>query len=556
MIGASNQEIEALPQMEGPEDDEPGQCRPWIRYRTELRHRVTGELVHRSDSDEPQQRELESQDEHPIFELITRYETGGSKLEQAREELQEPSAGQILDSAPSYSLRIYSPAILNALRSVVQYYPSQDLTGSTIEVKWPYAILVHHYDELKEFKENCGAKYPDELCAREKDASTHIVHLLNFLDDNIMERVWAEAERLKEGFHTFENLWIMFKPGSTVVFRNLHSEWKAMVVICQRKTAAGEGDVESIFEDYNSIVPSETNELTRHMYLLCPCELPAFVFKWRVWQQLHVKNFFAPEFQQEMIDDLVMDQTRIKMLKALAKSYIRVNKRGNSIEHEPWAADFVKGKGNGLIFLLHGKPGVGKTVTAVEANLTRSFKLAKSWGAVLLIDEADVFMERRGAADLERNSLVAGFLRALEFYDGILFLTTNRDAFISRIHVQLFYPDFTDDERQQVWMTFMQKLTKDRGKFMRISMDAKDYIRGNEVRSVKWNGREIRNAFQTAVSLAEYEDERDEEGKILLTDEHLRSVVELSRDFKEYLSKLHKGDEEKRALRRYERLDT
>lgn len=42
-------------------------------------------------------------------------------------------------------------------------------------------------------------------------------------------------------------------------------------------------------------------------------------------------------------------------------------------------------------------------------------------------------------------------------------------------------------------MTFMQKLTKDRGKFMRISMDAKDYIRGNEVRSVKWNGREIRN---------------------------------------------------------------
>lgn len=77
-----------------------------------------------------------------------------------------------------------------------------------------------------------------------------------------------------------------------------------------------------------------------------------------------MKNFFEPRFQNEMIDDLVMDQTRIKMLKALAKSYIRVNKRGNPIENQPWAADFVKGKGNGLIFLLHGKPGVGKTVTA------------------------------------------------------------------------------------------------------------------------------------------------------------------------------------------------
>lgn len=79
---------------------------------------------------------------------------------------------------------------------------------------------------------------------------------------------------------------------------------------------------------------------------------------------LHVKNFSTPEFQNDMIEDLVMDQARVKMLKALAKSYIRVNKRGNPIEHEPWAADFVKGKGNGLIFLLHGKPGVGKTVTA------------------------------------------------------------------------------------------------------------------------------------------------------------------------------------------------
>lgn len=63
-------------------------------------------------------------------------------------------------------------------------------------------------------------------------------------------------------------------------------------------------------------------------------------------------------------------------------------------------------------------------------------------------------------------------------------------------------------------------------------------------------------AFQTAVSLAEYEDDRDEEGKIMLTDEHLRAVVELSKDFKDYLKNLHKADEDKRALRRYERLDT
>lgn len=51
---------------------------------------------------------------------------------------------------------------------------------------------------------------------------------------------------------------------------------------------------------------------------------------------------------------------------------------------------------------------IGTNSAKVEMNLTKNFKIARSWGAVLLIDEADVFMERRGSADLERNSLVAG----------------------------------------------------------------------------------------------------------------------------------------------------
>ena len=65
-----------------------------------------------------------------------------------------------------------------------------------------------------------------------------------------------------------------------------------------------------------------------------------------------------------MIDNLVMDETRVRTLKALAKSFARVNKDEKPIDREFWAADFVKGKGNGLVFLLHGRPGVGKTCTA------------------------------------------------------------------------------------------------------------------------------------------------------------------------------------------------
>ncbi|KAG8170055.1 hypothetical protein KVR01_000800 [Diaporthe batatas] len=177
-------------------------------------------------------------------------------------------------------------------------------------------------------------------------------------------------------------------------------------------------------------------------------------------------------------------------------------------------------------------------------------------------------MERRSVADLTRNSLasqqlvnlVSGFLRALEFYDGILFLTTNRvgmfdDAFISRVHVQLYYPDFTDEERQRIWKTFIDKLAREKGSYIRLNIDAKEYIRGAEMKSLKWNGREIRNAFQTAVSLAEFDAEKDEDGRIQVTDEHLRAVVELSKDFKDYLGELHQGDEGKRARSKFERLD-
>jgi len=55
------------------------------------------------------------------------------------------------------------------------------------------------------------------------------------------------------------------------------------------------------------------------------------------------------------------------------------------------------------------------------------------------------------------------------------------------------------------------------------------------------------------VALVEYEATKDSEGKIVLTDKHLKAVVEMSRDFKNYIDNVHLGDEDKRAERRRER---
>ena len=86
----------------------------------------------------------------------------------------------------------------------------------------------------------------------------------------------------------------------------------------------------------------------------------------------------------------------------------------------------------------------------------------------------------------------------MEYCQSILFLTTNRvgsfdDAFVSRIHVSLYYPDFSEEDRRKVWKVFFEKLRRDRGDIMRVPIETKDYTNGQEVKSLKWNGREIRN---------------------------------------------------------------
>lgn len=95
--------------------------------------------------------------------------------------------------------------------------------------------------------------------------------------------------------------------------------------------------------------------------------------------------------------------------------------------------DLVQGKGKGLVMLLHGAPGVGKTATAeavameyqkplfvvtcgalglvpdeIERSLTKIFRLAHLWDCVLLLDEADVFLTQRTVHDMTRNAMVSG----------------------------------------------------------------------------------------------------------------------------------------------------
>ena len=128
------------------------------------------------------------------------------------------------------------------------------------------------------------------------------------------------------------------------------------------------------------------------------------------------------------------------------------------------------------------------------------FGYAKEWGAILLLDEADCFLSKRTTDDMERNAFVTIFLRLLEYYQGILFLTTNRieefdPAFQSRIHLGVEYTELDATRRACVWKNLLSRIRTCE------KWDDQSYERLG--RNIAVNGREIKNLIRTTLAITQ-----------------------------------------------------
>jgi hypothetical protein len=152
----------------------------------------------------------------PVFDVVQTI-----KARKGNKKNIDDDPSSLVGFASSWSLKIYSVPILNALRSLVRYYPSQSLIGNTVVINQPYAILCHHYDELSQFRRQCLSRHPQEVCDRERNAPTHIKLLLEWLDANVMPDIRAEMDRNQRGAHTWAWSWLRLRPGNTIITRTL-----------------------------------------------------------------------------------------------------------------------------------------------------------------------------------------------------------------------------------------------------------------------------------------------------------------------------------------------
>ena len=232
-----------------------------------------------------------------------------------------------------------------------------------------------------------------------------------------------------------------------------------------------------------------------------------FSFVTKQWGKFPVSQLSEIDFCDDAYNQLVLNDQKKAMVQALVED----NSSGFS--------DIISGKGGGCIFLLHGEPGVGKTLTAeavsellrrplysvsvgelgtdpasMEKNLRQILDVAQIWNAVILLDEADIFLEKRTSGDILRNACVGVMLRLLEYHQGVMFLTTNRvqefdPAFYSRISVALRYDALTTQAREQIWTNLLAAAGVQN---MDVSALAQHDL----------NGRQIKNLIRLSQSMA------------------------------------------------------
>ncbi|KAK1251345.1 hypothetical protein MKX07_005900 [Trichoderma sp. CBMAI-0711] len=325
-----------------------------------------------------------------------------------------------------------------------------------------------------------------------------------------------------------------------------------------------------------------------------------YALKNKIWMDFYVEDVEPMAWNDTAFSHLVYDDQQKDLVLSFVQNHNSHRQTASPTSSSSSSAlsasngthipmeDVIVGKGQGLIILLSGPPGTGKTLTAeavadrthrplfylqaedlginaasLGANIKRVFEMATEWNAVILLDEADVFMAERNPNDIHRNELVSIFLRELEYFRGIIFLTTNLyhtidPAFRSRVSLHLLFQSLNRGARETVWRKFLQRLPEqkeseasphERDELPTVSAEINSQRDVNNTTTAlssaeigqlslwQLNGREIKNAVRMVKSWCDHKGyamtlERLESG-IKVTTPHATKEGDIDKDLYE-----------------------
>lgn len=353
---------------------------------------------------------------------------------------------------------------------------------------------------LWEYKGHALAEENDERMSRSKQTETSHLDLVN----KLLSRFMPSSDNGND------------TTGGGSKKRKFNSHGRVMIdPIAYKEMVPNTKIVPNIHTPLDKSVLDET-----HKILMNPLAY-GFNFGDKTWGAFAISKLTDVVWTENIVDSLVLNGDRKLFIQDLIRHHgsRQVNQKGFD--------DVVRDKGKGLVGLLSGPPGVGKTLTAeamaemahrplyvissgelgedslsVQERLSAILEIAETWKAVVLLDEADVFLSKRDDQNLARNAITSVFLRLIEYYRGILLLTTNRltsldDAFQSRLHFCFEYEDLNEAARASIWKTFLAKVNTDTTANIELA-DAEI----DELAKLNLNGRQIKNIVSIAQAVA------------------------------------------------------
>lgn len=183
-----------------------------VRYRFEYEGQDSG--FYSADGKVP---EIDASNEPPVLEYV---EVRLSSHRHVSSSLQSEDDILRTDTGKGRSyINILSPAVAEALRCVVDYFPNLDLSGNVIKIQEPYSVFIFYEKELTEYRERAErlAAAGDVSCPN-RWASKHIGIVQDFVRQKVQKDVDTERARHARGYATFEMLWLLYKPGSDVYY--------------------------------------------------------------------------------------------------------------------------------------------------------------------------------------------------------------------------------------------------------------------------------------------------------------------------------------------------